>query len=136
MRIHHIAYAVENIAAARVKMEYLGYRVTQPVMRDTERNIRIEFMRHQESGLCIELVEPDGEPNSVSGYLDKNNGMSVPYHICYETGDLEQTIEECRGKGFMLLQKPAPAIAIDGRRVAFLFSKDGGMIELVEIENR
>lgn len=132
MRVHHIAYAVADIAAARSKMEYLGYQVTQPVMRDTERNIKIEFMRHPESGLCIELVEPDGEPNSVSGYLDKNNGMSVPYHICYETENLEQEIDTCREKGFMLIQKPAPAIAIDGRRVAFLFSKDGGMIELVE----
>lgn len=132
MRIHHVAYAVADIAAARVKMESLGYQVVQSIMQDTDRNIKIEFMRHQESGLCIELVEPDGEPNPVSGHLDKNNGMSVPYHICYEAENLEQAVESCREKGFMLIQKPAPAIAIGGRRVAFLFSKDGGMIELVE----
>lgn len=132
MKIHHIAYAVVSIEAARKKMEYLGYEVSQPVMSDTLRNIKIEFMKHTESGLVIELVEPEGEPNPVSGYLDKNNGMSVPYHICYEVENLEQAMEEARGNGFMTIQKPAPAPAIDGRRVAFLFSKDGGMIELAE----
>lgn len=132
MKIHHIAYAVADIAAARKKMEYLGYEVSQPVMQDTFRNIKIEFMRHAESGLLIELVEPEGEPNPVSGCLDKNNGMAAPYHICYETENLEEEIERARGNGFLMIQKPAPASAIDGRRVAFLVSKDGGMIELVE----
>lgn len=133
MKIHHVAYAVADIAAARRKMEYLGYQVSQPVRRDDNRNIMIEFMKHAQSGLCIELVEPDGEKNPVSGYLEKNNGMSVPYHICYETDNLETAIEEGRNQGFLLMQKPAPATAINGCRVAFLFSKDGGMIELVEI---
>lgn len=133
MKIHHIAYAVSDIENVRKKFEFLGYEVSQPVMQDTDRNIKIEFMKHKENGLCIELVEPDGEPNPVSGVLDKNNNMSVPYHICYETDDLAKAIEECRKNGFMVLQKPAPASAIGGCPVAFLFSKDGGMIELVEI---
>lgn len=132
MKIHHIAYAVASIEAARSKMEYLGYEVSQSVMSDTLRNIKIEFMKHTESGMVIELVEPEGEPNPVSGCLDKNNGMAVPYHICYETENLEQEIEKARKNGFMMIQKPAPAPAIGGRRVAFLVSKDGGMIELVE----
>ena len=75
---------------------------------------------------------PNQEKNPVSGYLDKNNGMAVPYHICYETPNLESAIEECRKNGFMVMQKPAPAVAMDGKRVAFLFCRDSGMIELVE----
>jgi len=133
MKIHHVAYAVADIESARKKFEFLGYEVEQPVMQDTDRNIKIEFMKHTQNGLRIELVEPDGEPNPVSGYLEKNNGMSVPYHICYETEDLEKAMGECRQNGFLPLQKPASAMAIHGCRVAFLFSKDGGMIELVEI---
>lgn len=132
MKIHHIAYAVADIDTARKKFEFLGYEVSQPVVTDSDRKIKIEFMTHAQSGLCIELVEPDGTPNPVDGYLEKSNGMSVPYHICYEIGDLEGAIAECRKNGFLPLQKPAPATAIGGSRVAFLFSKDGGMIELVE----
>lgn len=134
MQIHHIAYAVADIAAASEKLGFLGFRTIRPVMADPDRNIRIAFLRHEESGLCLELVEPDGTPNPVSGHLEKSSGMSVPYHICYETGQLEQAIEACRAQGFFLIQKPAPAVAIDGRRVAFLLSKEGGMIELVETE--
>ncbi len=132
MKIHHVAYAVADIEAAGKKMEFLGYEVSQPVMRDPDRNIKIEFRKHRESGLVVELVEPDGEPNPVAGYLDKNNGMSVPYHICYEVENLEKAMEECKNHGYFAFQKPAPAIAMDDHRVVFLMSKDGGMIELVD----
>ena len=53
MKIHHIAYAVTDIESARKKFEYLGYCVSQPVMEDDGRGIRIEFLRHADNGVLI-----------------------------------------------------------------------------------
>ena len=35
-------------------------------------------------------------------------------------------------QGFMLLERPAPAPAMEQRRVAFLYSQPTGLLELVE----
>lgn len=136
MKIHHVAYAVEKIEAAAEKLELFGYETQRDTVMDELRGIRIQFMRHRESGLLLELVEPAAEKNPVSGCLEKSGGSSTPYHICYETQDLEAAVDMLRKKGFLMTQKPAPAPAIDGRRVAFLFSRDTGIIELVEQAQR
>lgn len=132
MKIHHVAYAVDSIESAAEKFTLFGFEAEGDTVLDESRRIRIRFMRHRESCLLIELVEPAGEKNPVQGYLDKSGGASVPYHICYEVDNMEDALEYCRLKGLLVTQKPAPAPAIGGRRVAFLFSRDTGVIELVE----
>ena len=45
---------------------------------------------------------------------------------------MNSDIEELREKGYMVLDEPMEAVAIEGRMVCFLFSANSGMIELLE----
>ena len=132
MKVHHIGYAVKDMQKAIHCFESLGYCMDEPVI-DASRNITIVFARNGDA--CVELVAPCGSPNDVDGIL-KRTGAS-PYHICYEVKNVNQSIKELTksGMGWMLVKQPAKALAIDGAKVAFLYSKNAGLIELVEIQD-
>lgn len=130
MKVHHVGYAVADIAKAISVFEKLGYIVKKDMVEDELRKIKIVFMKNNEE--CIELVAPNGEANPVEGVLSKNG--STPYHICYETTDMAEEILTLRKQGWIVIQKPKEAPAIDNQLVAFLYQKDIGMIELVEIK--
>ena len=93
-------------------------------------DIRICFLN--KAGMPrIELLAPIDENSPVNRIL-QTQGVT-PYHICYEVDDLEQAMVVLRKElKFMKVSKSAPACAIDNRRVAFMFRKDVGLIELVE----
>lgn len=89
-------------------------------------------MLRKMGGVTIELVAPLDDKNPVSNTLAKMKNVSVPYHICYEVEDIEETIGELKKRGYMLIQKLAPAIAFDNRRVVFMLKREVGLIELLE----
>ena len=131
MKVHHIGYLVKDIHKSIPSFEELGYSIVKKTVYDKARDVNICFM--QQDGYCIELVEPCSEKSVVYDQLKRQG--NTPYHICYEVDDLESTIEEYRSQKYVLMQPPAVAPAIDGRRVAFMFHRTVGMIELVEMTN-
>ena len=131
MRIHHIGYLVDSIENALLRFEGLGFVRVGDISEDTQRGIHILFMRNE--GYVIELIAPVNE-ESPSDAL-RRQYKNTPYHICYETDDLDKTVENLLGSktGYMMLNHPSPAQCIPGSpRVAFLLNKHMGMIELVE----
>lgn len=130
MKVHHIGYAVKDIEAAIETFERLGYETKSGgVCEDNIRSVKICFM--QNGNECIELVAPNGEKTPVDGVL-KLNG-ATPYHVCYEVQNMDGAIENLKKQKFIVMQKPAVAPAIQNCNVAFLYNKDIGMIELVEV---
>jgi methylmalonyl-CoA/ethylmalonyl-CoA epimerase len=57
---------------------------------------------------------------------------NMPYHICYESSNLENDLRRLEGKGYIVIQKPEVAPAIKNNKVAFLMHLYVGIIELVE----
>lgn len=57
-----------------------------------------------------------------------------PYHICYQTTDLEQIIIDMKKNGWIVIKKPTKAKAFDYARVVFLYKNGAGLVELVELE--
>lgn len=135
MRVHHIGYAVNNLEKSQVGFQRLGYHQIAERCDDTERGVAIVFMKHSGTGETVELVAPLNEESPVSGQLKKSNRMAVPYHICYEVSSLDIYVPWLKSRGFLPIDKPSVAPAIEGRRVTFLIQKDVGMIELVEGKN-
>ena len=62
--------------------------------------------------------------------------VATPYHICYEVRDIEKTIEILKKRKYILTDNLKPAIAFGNRRVAFLLSREAGLIELLEMGNK
>ena len=57
------------------------------------------------------------------------NGL---YHICYEVDNLEETMMKLRDEKFLLMHAPVPAAACNGKRIAWMYNRYVGLIELLE----
>lgn len=128
LQFHHVGIACRDIEASKTFYIDQGY-TTSATIHDTIQNVFICFL-HKDGMPTIELLAPVDEKSPVNRTL-ATSGVT-PYHICYETTDIESTVKELRKKQFVCVSKPVPACAIQNKRVAFLYHKDVGLIELVE----
>lgn len=127
LKVHHIGYLVKKMDAAIRSFENLGYQITQETMYDAIREINICFL--EKDGYTIELVSPVSETSVAAGLMKKYKNS--PYHICYETENFEQDYLDLTSNGFIAIDTPTPAPALDNREVVFLTSAAMGMIELI-----
>jgi len=128
MKVHHIGYAVDEMDGAIKKFEDLGYALIGEKTEDKLRKVVIAFVKSGDT--LVELIAPSGTGSPVDRVIEKNG--ATPYHICYEVEDIAETCSLLKKEGWTILIKPAPAPAISGAPVAFLYNKIIGLIELVE----
>lgn len=127
MNIHHIGYAVKDIVKSYEKFKEIGYVKETDVIIDEKRKVEIQFL--VKDNYRIELISPYETKSPIEKILKRGN---TPYHICYEVLNLENEIKNLQSTGYTLVEKPEKAPAIENKRVAFMFSMDMGLIELVE----
>lgn len=127
LKIHHIGYLVKKIDTAIDSFQNLGYQVIQDTVYDPIRKVNICFL--QKDGYCVELVSPAAEDSVVSGLMKKYKNS--PYHICYETDHFEKDYQQLMNDGFLSIDAPTPAPALQNKEVVFLSSASMGMIELI-----
>ena len=128
MKVHHIGYAVKEIEPAISKFVALGFSPTGVPCKDEKRNVIIQFMEHEE--LRIELISPLKESSPVSRFLAKAGNS--PYHFCFEVEEIDEVVASFQAQKYLVIEPPNPSLALGGRKVAFLFNKDIGLIELLE----
>ena len=128
MKIHHVGYLVKKTEKAIRAFEALGYRLTREPVLDEYRQADICFL--EKDGYVVELVSPVSR-ESVVADLIKRLG-NTPYHICYETEDMEEDLARLREQHYVMCSELHEALALDGRRVCFLIHPYLGMIELLE----
>jgi methylmalonyl-CoA/ethylmalonyl-CoA epimerase len=80
-------------------------------------------------GLTIELIVPAVENSPISRQARK--GVKL-LHLCYRVPNLECAIAAALDVGLLLIAPPVPAVAFQGRKIAWLFSDTMGLFELVE----
>jgi len=129
LRIHHIGYAVSSIENSIQKFEELGYKTVVEIIRDVYRKVKILFLEN--TGIYVELIEQTREDSPVKSLIEKNEPGT--YHICYETERLDETANQLRNQGFRQITSLSAAPAIDDPRVIFMYSKECGLIELLEV---
>ena len=108
----------------------MGYEAS-PVVDDALQHVRVCFL-DKDNAPRLELLASLDAQSPVERTLDAV-GVS-PYHICYEVDDILSAISMLRQQRFLLVSGPVPACAMGDRKVAFLFSRDNGLIELVEAD--
>lgn len=127
-KFHHIGIAVKDIQKTCEVYEMGGYTRTD-IIFDSIQNVNICWLCKEGMPL-MELLAPVDDTSPVNKTLEK---MGVtPYHTCYVVENIEQAIAELRKQKYVLVSKPAKAIAIHNCRVAFLHNRYVGLIELVE----
>jgi methylmalonyl-CoA/ethylmalonyl-CoA epimerase len=131
LRIHHIGFVVDSIErTGKDFAESLALVWDQHVFRDPLQKVSVTFMKSADRvEPQIELIEPAGEDSPVRSFLLKGGGL---HHLCYEVPNLEAQLELSRAQGGKLVRPPMPAVAFDGRRIAWVYGKQKLLIEFLE----
>jgi len=132
MVIHHVGMVVKNIEKhyAKYFKEALGFNDISKIFTDENIGVKVAFINMNDK-IFLELVEPIDDNSPVSNYL-KKRGQTL-HHLCFEVNDLEYECARLREKDYLITMAPIAAAAFDGRRVAFLMSKEENyLIELLE----
>lgn len=128
LTFHHVGIACRDIAKSQAFYTSMGYQASE-VIDDPLQHVRVCFL-DKEGAPRLELLEPLDDQSPVARTL-ATVGVT-PYHLCYEVEDMEAAMASLRCQRFLPVKEPLPACAMGGRRVAFMFQKNTGLIELVE----
>ena len=130
LEFHHIGVATDNLEKAIEVYAFLGYSLQhQEIYHDPIQQVNIVFVAKTGHPL-VELISPATENSPIKAILNKMGAS--PYHSCFEVINIDMTIKFLREKRFVVISKPVPAVAFNGRKVAFLFQANIGIIELLE----
>ena len=133
MKFRHLGVAVRKLdAVLETYRDLLGYHLIAGPFSDPIQKVRVCFLGTDNPGdAVIELVEPATEDSPIAGVLGRGGGA---YHMCFETPDLDQTLKEVLAKGCLPVAAPVPAVAFNGRRIAWIYTPTRQLIELLEAE--
>ena len=131
MKFHHLGVAVKDMnAGMRSYTDLFGYRLLSGPFDDPIQSASVCFMgTGREGDFVVELIAPLTEDSHVHSLLAKT---SAAYHTCYEVTGMEQALADARAKGCLIVRQPAPAVAFDGRRIAWLFTPTRHLVEVLE----
>jgi methylmalonyl-CoA/ethylmalonyl-CoA epimerase len=128
MKFHHIGVAVKSIDKTASIYVEAGYKQSQTIF-DPIQDVNICWLT--KAGMpTIELLEPVDVNSPVNKTLEKNG--VAPYHTCYVVEDIEQSIAALKQRKYIIMVSPVKAPAITNCKIAFLFNRNVGVIELVE----
>ena len=97
------------------------------VIDDPRQRVSVGFVNM--AGLRVELIQPLGDGSPIDRNL--RNGQTL-VHLCFRVPSLETAIRHGRQFGFHQVARPVPAVAFGDRRIAWIFSKTIGLVELLE----
>jgi methylmalonyl-CoA/ethylmalonyl-CoA epimerase len=131
MELHHVGYVVRSIAEVGDRFALsIGASWDQKIILDPLQSAKVAFLVHPGRMLPqVELVEPEGEGSPVANFLKRGGGL---HHVCYEVKSLDKQLVSSRKNGAMIVRVPLPAVAFDGRLIAWVFTKDRLLIEFLE----
>jgi methylmalonyl-CoA/ethylmalonyl-CoA epimerase len=131
LKLHHIGFVVSDIAASVSGfIRSLGASWDQRIYEDPQQAVKVTFLTTRPGDAQIELVEPAGEHSPVLRFLrERGGGM---HHLCYEVNDLERHIAEMKSRGSLIARRAKPAVAFQGRRIAWMLTAEKLLVELLE----
>ena len=132
LRFHHVGIVVASIQdSIESYKRSLGAEWDGKIFEDPNQKVRVTFLSTGPGQATIELVEPAGPDAPVQRFLNERGG-GVLHHVCYEVPDVQEQLVTMRARGAMIAKKPKPAVAFDGRLIAWVITAERLLIEYVE----
>jgi methylmalonyl-CoA/ethylmalonyl-CoA epimerase len=131
-KLLHVGVAVPTLGpTTELLSDLFGYRVVSGPFEDPLQKVTVNFLAKSDSDVAeIELIAPLGEDSPIESILAKSGGGA--YHLCFETSELEGALEHARKNGCVVVASPVPAVAFQGRRIAWIYTRSRQLFELVE----
>jgi methylmalonyl-CoA/ethylmalonyl-CoA epimerase len=129
--MHHVGIVLASIDAEVSSYETtLHLRIVSGPFIDPLQEARVIFLSGgQPAEAAIELVEPISEASPVASFLKRGGGM---HHVCHVAKDLERELARLRALGALIVRPPVPAVAFQGRRIAWVYTRQRLLVELLE----
>lgn len=130
-RLHHVGFVVASIAeTAKGFADSLSGIWDEKIFADPLQRVRVTFLNAPNpNDALIELIEPNAPDSPVLSFLKKGGGL---HHLCYEVQSLEKELARLQSIGSKLIRPPMPAVAFQGRRIAWAYTKHRLLMELLE----
>ena|ERR1700712_337398 len=131
-KLLHVGVAVKAIGPTTEALEKLfGYHVVSGPFDDPIQKVSVNFLSAGENdNVEIELIAPLTEDSPITSILAKNGGGA--YHLCFETIDIDKAVKHAKDNGCIIVSQPVPAVAFEGRRIAWIYAPSRQLFELVE----
>ena len=126
-RVAHIGVAVTDLdEAVSFYRDVLGLEPSAPETADGARIVSLPL-----GDVAVELLTPETAGGPISRFLERR-GPGI-HHVCYRVPNLEAALEQCRKRGYRLIDE-TPREGAAGCRIAFVHPKStaGILIELTE----
>lgn len=133
MVLDHICFAVKDINEGLSYWESVfGYRQMTEVIINSLQKVKVTFLCKEES-LLVKLIEPLADNQSLVNFVNRGGGF---HHLCFRTDNLGEKIVELKEKGLLMLVPPEPGEAFNNHDIAFMLSKYGTNIELIDTDEK
>jgi methylmalonyl-CoA/ethylmalonyl-CoA epimerase len=131
MKLHHVGIVVDDIELGIQRYKALfGFVPVSEVVDDPIQKVSVVLLSNPESdGAPIELIAPLTDDSPVSNILKGNLRL---YHLCFLVDNIEEALQNFRNNGAIIISGPVPAELFEGQRIAFVYSPDKYVIELLE----
>lgn len=131
-KLLHIGVAVPALGPAAESLARLfGYKLVSGPFDDPIQKVSVEFLAQSaEDTAEIELIAPAAEDSPIRSMLAKDGGGA--YHLCFETSNIEAALAHAKALGCIIVSPPVPAVAFQGRRIAWIYTRSRQLFELVE----
>lgn len=129
--LHHVGFVVPEIGAGmQAFVASLGATWDGIVFEDPLQKVKVAFLTIRTGDAQIELVAPDSPDSPVLRFLEERGGGM--HHLCYQVDDLEQQMAAMKARGALIMRRPKPAVAFEGRRIAWMLTREKLLVELLE----
>ena len=131
LTLHHIGCVVDSIEnRAESYRLALGSVSVSRIFDDPIQRSRVAFLDLPTPGAVqLELIQPMAPDSPVARFLEKGGGL---HHLCYEVDDLAAQIRLMKERRAILIRAPQPAVAFEGRHIAWMRTPDALLIEYLE----
>ncbi len=132
--LHHVGFVVPSIEKAALRFaSSIQAEFSGEIWHDPVQMVRVAFLHLPGTiGQFLELVEPASPIAPVARFLKQGGGM---HHLCFTVSDMSSALAHARAERMVVVQAPVPAVAFDGRLIAWCFTRDKLLIEFLEAES-
>ncbi len=133
MTVDHICFAVKDIRTGiKNWQKAFGYKQMTEVVNNSRQKVKVVFLSKEDS-ITVKLIEPFSDNGSVQNFVNKGGGF---HHLCFKCDDLDDQMADLKDKGLITLVEPQPGEAFENERIAFMLTRFGINIELIDTDNK
>lgn len=133
MIIDHIGIVVRSLEKGILHWkDTFGYSQMTDIVVNTRQKVKVVFLSKKQS-VTIKLIEPVDEKSPVYGLSRRGGGL---HHLCFMCKNLKNEISNLKEIGCRILVEPQPGEAFENENIAFIHTKYGYNIELIDTEKR